>query len=57
MNWSKFFVLIVFILISCGKSVEIIDGVKYVHNHAPLWGDDPRISLELSMILGDDDTK
>lgn len=67
MSRSKLFFLIVFILISCGKSeetptvetytVETIDGVKHVHNHAPLWGDNPLISLELSMILGVDETK
>ena len=33
-----------------------IDGVTYVHNHSPLWGDDPKISLELVRTVGDIDS-
>ncbi|KPK89291.1 hypothetical protein AMJ80_09995 [bacterium SM23_31] len=28
-------------------TVEVIDGVRHVHNEKPLWGDEPRIELEL----------
>ena len=46
---------------SCSKSdqtytIEIKDGVNYVHNNAPLWGDEPRISLEFVRQIGELDT-
>lgn len=45
-------------IFSCGKSdetytIEMKDGVKYVHNPAPLWGDEKKISLEFTRRLGD----
>lgn len=44
-------------LLSCGKSdetytIKIRDGVKYVHNHASLWGDEPKVALEFVQKIG-----
>jgi len=33
--------------------VEITDGVRYVHNKAPKWGDEPKVSLEYVRQIGD----
>ena len=62
MNWSKLFVLIVSILMSCGKSdepytIEMKDGVNYIHNHAPLWGDTLKVEIEFVQKIGDFDTE
>lgn len=49
------------ILITCSSTgdstytVESIDGVRYVHNKAPLWGDEPKITLEFVQKIGDID--
>ncbi|MCH7783728.1 hypothetical protein IID62_11750 [candidate division KSB1 bacterium] len=45
------------ILFACGSthefySVEIVDGVRTVHNIKPLWGDEPKIQLELVQVIG-----
>ncbi|KPK95925.1 hypothetical protein AMJ80_02860 [bacterium SM23_31] len=50
------------LLLSCGKDVdvqsdepytiEVIDGVRHVHNHAPLWGDEPKVALEFVRVWG-----
>lgn len=37
-------------------TVEIKDGVRYVNNHAPLWGDEPKITLGLVQKIGEKDT-
>lgn len=47
---------------SCGShestyTIEIKDGIKYVHNYAPLWGDEPKVSLEFVRQIGELDTK
>lgn len=57
--------LLVFVLIttlSCGESTyteEIVDGIRHVHNHAPLWGNSPKVKLEfvrkIGELEGDDD--
>lgn len=31
---------------------EIIDGVRYVHNYKPQWGDEPRVELEFVKKVG-----
>lgn len=51
------FIAIIAFVFNCGKSddtytVEMKDGVKYVHNHAPLWGDEPRVALEFVQKIG-----
>jgi len=33
-------------------TIEIKDGVKYVHNRAPLWGDESKIGLEFLQKIG-----
>lgn len=48
------------ICFSCGNSnefysVEIVDGVRIVHNIKPLWGDEPKIELEFVKQIGDFD--
>ena len=51
-------------LLSCGQqdekyTVEIIDGVRHVHNYAPLWGDTLKVELEfvqkIGVLEGDDE--
>lgn len=49
-------------IISCGKSdetftVEIKDGVRHVHNNAPLWGDTTKVALEFVQKIGDLETE
>lgn len=49
------------LLIACGSTdefytIEIIDGVRTVHNIKPLWGDDPRVGLELTQKYGNLDS-
>ncbi len=55
---STLFILFTFLLISCSSdpetyTVEIIDGVRHVHNIAPLWGDEPKIELEFVRKIGE----
>ncbi|MFC1564419.1 NHL repeat-containing protein [candidate division KSB1 bacterium] len=49
--------LISILIFSCsGEStytIEELDGVRYVHNLAPLWGDEERISLEFIRKIGE----
>ena len=50
------------LLFFCGKSdktytIEIKDGVKHIHNHAPLWGDEPKVSLKFVQKIGEYDAK
>lgn len=46
---------------TCGKqgtyTIEIKDGVSYVHNHAPLWGDTVKVALEFVQKIGDIDAE
>ena len=49
--------LAVLITFSCSQTettytVEIIDGVRYVHNITPLWGDEPKLALEFVQKIG-----
>jgi len=61
---SKYTFYILFLLIllfSCGKNdatytIETKDGVKYVHNNAPLWGNEPKVALEFVQKIGDLET-
>jgi len=52
------FITIVAFVFNCGKSyetytIEIKDGVKYVHNKAPLWGDTLKVELEFVQQIGE----
>jgi len=38
-------------------SVEVIEGVRHVHNYAPQWGDEPKIALEFVQKIGELDTE
>ena len=44
------------VLLSCSQdetyTIEIKDGVRHVHNHAPLWGDEPKVALEFVQKIG-----
>jgi len=56
------FITIIAFVFNCSKSdepytVEIKDGVKYVHNKAPLWGDEPKVGLEFVQKIGDLETE
>ena len=56
------FITIIAFLFNCGKSdktytIEIKDGVNYVHNHAPMWGDTLKVALEFVQKIGDLDTE
>ena len=50
------------LLFFCSKSdetytIETKDGVKYVHNHAPAWGDTLKVALEFVQKIGELDTE
>ena len=54
--------LIMLVMFFCSKNdatytIETKDGVKYVHNHAPLWGDEPKVALEFVKKIGELDTE
>jgi len=57
---SKYTLYIFFsllLLLSCSKTektytIETKDGVNYVQNHAPLWGDEPKVALEFVQKIG-----
>jgi len=54
--YHKLFLLFVLIFIACGTkktTVEIIDGVKHVHNRAPLLGDESKVKLEFVQSIGE----
>lgn len=58
---SFVFITIIVFVFSCSKSdetytIKTIDGVKYIHNHASLWGDETKIKLELVLKIGDVDS-
>ncbi|MFC1513726.1 NHL repeat-containing protein [candidate division KSB1 bacterium] len=56
------FLIVVILLFSCGQedgktyTVEEIDGVRHVHNNAPLWGDEQKIELEFIQKIGEMET-
>jgi len=54
------FITTIAFVFNCGKSdktytIEIKDGVNYVHNHAPLWGDTLKVALEYVQKIGEFD--
>ena len=56
-NLSCVTVIILFLL-NCGGedatyTVEMIDGVRHVHNLTPLWSDEQKISLEFVRQIGE----
>ena len=62
---SKYYLFVFFsflLMFYCGKSdqtytIEIKDGVKHIHNHAPLWGDTLKVALEFIRQIGDLDSE
>lgn len=60
MNWKIIFLCSALLIItaSCGHksfethTVDIIDGVRHVHNNTPQWGDEPEIELEFVQKIG-----
>ncbi|MFC1561624.1 NHL repeat-containing protein [candidate division KSB1 bacterium] len=60
MKYSIAAILLVMVIFAAACSrdqstytVEVIDGVRHVHNHAPLWGGEPRITLEFVQKIGE----
>lgn len=56
------FLLTAIAITACSTSektytIEDIDGVRHVHNLAPLWGDEPKIKLEFVQKIGDLETE
>ncbi|MFC1554330.1 NHL repeat-containing protein [candidate division KSB1 bacterium] len=56
------FLLIIVVFWGCGSSidtytVEEIDGVKYVHNQIPVWGEEPQIELKFVLKIGELETE
>lgn len=54
--------LFIVLVVNCTSSdltyeIETIDGVKFIHNNAPLWGDEPKIKLEFIRNFGETDSK
>jgi len=52
------FITTIALLFNCGKSdetytIETKDGVNYVHNYGPLWGDEQKISMEFVRQIGE----
>lgn len=51
--------LLCLLLCGCSKgsndtyTIEVIDGVRYIHNHASLWGDEPKVELEFVQKIGE----
>ncbi len=50
-------ITLIMLFVSCSAvpetyNVEDIDGVRYVHNNAPLWGDEQKIELEFVKEIG-----
>ena len=60
MNWKIILVCSALLIItaSCGQksfethTVDIIDGVRHIHNNAPQWGDETKIELEFVQEIG-----
>ncbi|MFC1561482.1 hypothetical protein ACFL4Q_00630 [candidate division KSB1 bacterium] len=55
---SMTFILLAVAVVSCSNpektyTVETIDGVRYVYNHAPAWGNEPKVTLELIRKFGE----
>jgi len=51
--------LVILLLSACGESpnvtytVETIDNVKYIHNHGPSWGSQPKVTLRFVQKIGE----
>jgi len=59
---TPYILFLLLLLFSCGKSdetytIEIKDGVNYVHNHTPLWGDEPQVKLIFLQKIGELEAK
>ncbi|MFC1565044.1 6-bladed beta-propeller [candidate division KSB1 bacterium] len=55
---SLLVMILILLQIRCGNNTETytaetINGVKHIHNIAPLWGDEQRISLEFVQKIGE----
>ncbi|MFC1476904.1 6-bladed beta-propeller [candidate division KSB1 bacterium] len=37
-------------------TIEYIDGVKHIHNHTPLWGDEPKVKIEFVREYGEEES-
>lgn len=56
-----FVILLICIFFVCTSSeqsykIEMVDGVKHVHNFAPKWGAEPEVALEFVQKIGDVNT-
>lgn len=40
-----------------GYTIEIVEGVKHIHNYTPLWGDTLKVELEFVQKIGEWETK
>ena len=45
--------IILFSFSASAQKIEIIDGVKYIHNDKPIWGDNPEVKIEFLRTLGE----
>lgn len=53
-----FAILLAVISLMCSSSeqtykIEMVDGVKHIHNFAPSWGGEPKVALEFVQKIGD----
>ncbi len=48
--------IMILILLNCpftySQTIEYKDGVKYIHNDKPIWGDEPKVRLEFVRTIG-----
>lgn len=48
--------IVLLLLMSCSRdetyNIEIKDGVRHVHNRAPMWKDEPKVALEFVQKIG-----
>jgi len=53
---ARFVIVFALLFTACGGesiyTVETVDGVRHVHNMAPLWGDEPKVELEFVQQIG-----
>ena len=58
-----YILLPVFLIAGCSQqgdktyTEEVIEGIRYIHNHAPLWGDETKVELEFVMQIGDNESE
>lgn len=56
-SWSVSVFLFIISAVASAQQVETVDGVRVVHNKkGGVWGDDPKVALELVRTIGDVDT-